>query len=66
MKKFINDPANLVKEMLEGFELANAGKIKIVSGNLVVRARAKSKNKVAVVTLGGTGHEPALSGFVGQ
>ena len=33
--------------------------------NLVVRAKPKSADKVAVVTLGGSGHEPALSGYVG-
>jgi len=65
MKKFVNDPANLVSELLEGFALANANKIKVASGNLVVRAKPKPRKKVALVTLGGSGHEPALSGFVG-
>ena len=32
----------------------------------VLRAKPKSENKVAIVTLGGAGHEPALSGFVGE
>jgi dihydroxyacetone kinase-like protein len=58
MKKFINDPANLTAELLEGFALE--------SGKLVVRARPKDPGKVALVTLGGAGHEPALSGFVGE
>jgi dihydroxyacetone kinase-like protein len=66
MKKFINDPENLVSELLEGFVLANAKKVAFEGSNLVVRAHPKPKDKVALVTLGGSGHEPALSGFVGE
>ena len=66
MKKFINDPDNLVGELLEGFALANAGTIKLADDNSVVRATPKAADKVALVTLGGSGHEPALSGFVGE
>lgn len=66
MKKFINDPANLAAELLEGYTLAYADRVRLESGKLVVRAKPKDLDKVAVVTLGGAGHEPALSGFVGQ
>ena len=66
MKKFINKPENLVSELLAGMVLANSKMIKLAKGNLVVRAKAKSKRKVALVTLGGSGHEPALSGYVGK
>ncbi len=66
MKKLINDPANLVQELLEGFALANAGKVALAGNNLVVRRTPKPLDKVAVVTLGGSGHEPALSGYVGE
>jgi len=66
MKKFINKPENLVQELLEGMALANAKQIKLAKKNLVVRAKAKSRKKVALVTLGGSGHEPALSGYVGK
>jgi len=65
MKKFINDPSNLVNEILEGFVLAHADKVAMEGNQLVVRAQKKSKDKVALVTLGGSGHEPALSGYVG-
>ena len=65
MKKFINDPSNLVPELLEGYTLCYPDKVKLVSGKIVVRATPKSSDKVAIVTLGGAGHEPALSGFVG-
>ncbi len=66
MKKFLNDPANLTPELLEGMALAYADKIKLDDNKIVVRANPKSENKVAIVTLGGAGHEPALSGFVGE
>ena len=65
-KKFINNPDNLVAELLEGFMLANARTVALEGSNLVVRAEPKPLDKVALVTLGGAGHEPALSGFVGE
>jgi dihydroxyacetone kinase-like protein len=66
MKKFINDPDNLTKELLEGYTQAFSNKVALESDKLVVRATPKSQDKVALVTLGGAGHEPALSGFVGE
>jgi phosphoenolpyruvate---glycerone phosphotransferase subunit DhaK len=66
MKKFVNKPENLVSELLEGFVLANQDKVKLAGPNLVVRTKEKPKSKVALVTLGGSGHEPALSGYVGE
>ncbi len=66
MKKFINRPEQVVPELLEGLSLAFPQKIRLVGSNLVARAKPKSKDKVAVVTLGGSGHEPGLSGFVGE
>ena len=66
MKKFINDPANLTKELLEGLAACYPQKVKLVGEKIVVRANPKPKNKVAILTLGGSGHEPALSGFVGE
>jgi dihydroxyacetone kinase-like protein len=66
MKKFMNDPENLVNDLLHGFALAHADKVKLAGNNLVVRATPKAMEKVALVTLGGSGHEPALSGYVGE
>ena len=65
MKKFINDPKNLTKELLEGFAIAHRDVVRLKSDKIVCRARPKRATKVALVTLGGAGHEPALSGFVG-
>jgi dihydroxyacetone kinase-like protein len=66
MKKFLNSPENLVNELIEGMALAQGDKVRVVGENLVVRAVPKPEGKVALVTLGGSGHEPALSGFVGE
>jgi dihydroxyacetone kinase-like protein len=66
MKKFINDPANLPAELLEGLVQACPRKVALESEKLVVRAKPKDESKVAIVTLGGCGHEPALQGFVGE
>ena len=63
--KFINEPENLTSELLEGYTLAYPEIVKLVGDNIVVRTKPKAEDKVAIVTLGGTGHEPALSGFVG-
>jgi dihydroxyacetone kinase-like protein len=66
MKKFINDPKQLVPELLEGFTRAFPRHVKLSGTNTIVRAMAKPAGKVRVVTLGGSGHEPGLSGFVGR
>ena len=71
MKKFINDPANLTAELLAGLEITSGDIISLEAGDLeerklVCRKEKKAEDKVAIVTLGGAGHEPALSGFVGK
>jgi len=66
MKKFINKPENIVPELLEGLALSHPDKIRLTGSNLVARAVPKTRGKVGVVTLGGSGHEPGLSGFVGE
>lgn len=65
MKKFLNDPKRVVPELLEGFALAYPEKVRLSGTNTVVRANPKAAGKVRLVTLGGSGHEPGLSGFVG-
>jgi dihydroxyacetone kinase-like protein len=66
MKKFLNKPEDITKELLEGFTLAYERQVKLVSEKIVVRSKPKEKDKVAVITMGGSGHEPALIGFVGN
>lgn len=66
MKKFINNTENITAEFLEGYVLAYGDKVKLAAENIVVRTNPKSDEKMAIVTLGGSGHEPALSDFVGE
>jgi dihydroxyacetone kinase-like protein len=66
MKKFINEPKALVPELLEGYTLAFPDKVRLSGTNMIVRATSKPAGKVRLVTLGGSGHEPGLSGFVGK
>src|SRR5699024_2560486 len=68
MKKFINDPNEVVDEMLEGLLLAHADKLKSVNDDnrALVRKNAPTKNKVGIVTGGGSGHLPLFLGYVGE
>ena len=67
MKKIINDPFAVVDEMLEGFLAVHSRHArKLETVRTVVRADAPVKNKVGVVTGGGSGHKPAFIGFIGK
>lgn len=66
MKKFINDPANLTSELLEGFVLANKDLVHLAPGNMVINNKLENADRVTIITQGGSGHEPAISGFVGE
>jgi dihydroxyacetone kinase-like protein len=66
MKKFINDPANITSELLEGLALAHVDLISLEPQNMIVNKKLKDANRVTIVTQGGAGHEPAISGFVGE
>lgn len=66
INKFINTPEEITRETLEGYVMAYPDKVKLGGENIIVRTEPKSTDKVAIVTLGGSGHEPALSGFVGE
>jgi phosphoenolpyruvate---glycerone phosphotransferase subunit DhaK len=66
MKKLINDPQNVVLEELQGIELAHPDLVRVAYGpNVIVRADAPVQGKVALVSGGGSGHEPMHGGFVG-
>jgi dihydroxyacetone kinase-like protein len=67
MKKLINAPENVVKEELEGVVVAHPDLVKVhFDPNFVYRADAPVKGKVAVISGGGSGHEPMHGGFVGM
>ena len=67
MKKLINDPNQVVRESIEGLTLAYPQYVRQVEGlQTVVRRDAPVRNKVAVLSGGGSGHEPMFAGFVGR
>jgi dihydroxyacetone kinase-like protein len=67
MKKLINDPELVVQEELEGIALAHPDLVKVhFDPNFVYRQDAPVKGKVAMISGGGSGHEPMHGGFVGR
>jgi phosphoenolpyruvate---glycerone phosphotransferase subunit DhaK len=66
MKKIINDPNDVVTESLRGFAAAHADLLTVRYGpDFIARADAPVAGKVALVSGGGSGHEPLHGGFVG-
>lgn len=68
MKKLINDPKNVVEEMIEGYVKAHPNHIKQLPENdrALVSTKNTIKDKVGVLIGGGSGHEPAFMGYVGE
>lgn len=65
MKKIINEPNQVVTEMLDGLVYAYNELIQRVDGTDVI-ARQTQNRQVGLVSGGGSGHEPAHAGFVGE
>lgn len=67
MKKLINNPNRVVEEMIEGLVAIYPGLARLEGANVLVRAdfREARDRQVAVISGGGSGHEPAHAGFVG-
>jgi len=67
MKKLINQPERVVIEAMQGMEAAHPDLLKVhYDPNFITRADAPVKDKVAIVSGGGSGHEPLHGGFVGR
>jgi dihydroxyacetone kinase len=68
MKKLINNPAAVVEEMIDGFAAVYTGLQRLPGHTVLVRADIPSKTErpVAVISGGGSGHEPAHAGYVGR
>ncbi len=67
MKKLINHPDNVLKEQLQGMQLAHADLINVhFDPYYITRKDAPVKGKVALISGGGSGHEPMHGGFVGK
>lgn len=66
MKKIINNPSNVVADMIEGLVLAHPDYVrKSENGNILIRKDAPVKGKVGLVSGGGSGHEPSHAGYIG-
>ncbi|HET7105986.1 MAG TPA: dihydroxyacetone kinase subunit DhaL [Candidatus Acidoferrum sp.] len=68
MKKFINRPENAVEEMLEGLVVLSPGLARLAGHKVLIRADAERvrDKQVAIISGGGSGHEPAHAGYVGE
>src|SRR5213076_1893198 len=66
MKKLINTPDLMLAESLAGFAAAHADIVTLGADNKFVRRRQLQSAKVALISGGGSGHEPLHAGFVGR
>ncbi len=66
MKKFLNDPEDCVEESVAGLVAAHPGLLAMNEAPLYVRRKQVKRQGVAVISGGGSGHEPLDTGFVGR
>ncbi len=67
MNRIINDPDYVVEDMLKGFVKANSDIIAATDNPRVLKyAKAPVKEKVGIITGGGSGHKPAFIGYIGK
>ena len=66
MQRILNNPDDIVDEMLKGFLKTHSDIVEATENPRVVKAKGIQENKVGVVTGGGSGHKPAFVGYVGK
>ncbi len=66
MKKLINSVDSMLAESLDGFAAAHADIVALGPERKFVRRRTLNPDKVALISGGGSGHEPLHAGFVGR
>lgn len=66
MKKIINEPENVVTEMLDGLAYVHSDLVHRVEGFDIIAKNEQSAGQVGLISGGGSGHEPAHAGFVGD
>jgi len=69
MQKFINDTASVVSEAIDGLLIAAGGRLTRFSPDSHARVVMRTdwdRSRVALIAGGGSGHEPAFAGFVGE
>ncbi len=66
MKKFMNSVDTVLRESLDGFVSAHADILVLGEGHKFIRRKVLKPGKVALISGGGSGHEPLHGGFVGH
>ena len=66
MQRILNNPDNIVDEMLQGFLKAHSDLVEGGENPRVVKVKNIPEGKVGVITGGGSGHKPAFIGYVGK
>ena len=67
MKKIINNPSNFVEESIQGLVVSHPDIYSFATDNeRVIKRTVKAKNKVGIVSGGGSGHLPVFTGYVGK
>lgn len=66
MQRILNNPDDIVDEMLKGFLKVHSDIVEAGDNPRVVKVKNRKEGKVAVVTGGGSGHKPAFIGYVGE
>ena len=66
MKKLLNEPGDVVDEMLDGMVEAHDGLRRLPDNEVILRDSAPVDGKVGIVSGGGSGHEPTHAGYVGE
>lgn len=66
MQRILNNPDDIVDEMLAGFLKVHSEIVEKTNNSRVVKAKKTARDKVGVATGGGSGHKPAFIGYVGE
>jgi len=65
MKKLINKPENIVRELIDGLVKSHSDLLELVGNDIIIRKNPKPKGKVQIVFGQGIGHEPGFDGLIG-
>lgn len=66
MQRILNQPDDIVDEMLKGFMKAHPNIVEATENPRVIKSKAYTQDRVAVITGGGSGHKPAFIGYCGK
>ena len=66
MQRILNNPDNIVDEMLKGFVKVHSDIVAVTNNPRVIKRKDIPAGKVGVVTGGGSGHKPAFIGYIGD